>query len=337
MSINKHVLLTGAGFTANFGTPLAADVHNLICNHQDVRSDMALKAYAETEPDYEQLFNTVLNGSFDPAQKAAIQKAIYSAYQNIDRILQQHGCPSSSGLSVINVQNLIACFRGSNGSTGVCFTLNQDLFLERHQYNQVLPVLPGITAGTDWFKANSVEADMMTFPVRLPNASTVNRLRPISEMSAPLAYVKLHGSCNWESAVRANQMVIGTDKTGQIAAEPLLAWYFEQFRHVLSQENVKLLCIGYGFRDDHVNAVIADAIENAALSLFVLAPTARANFTAYLSNINRGATLIGGLQGYFAHGLLEICPHNYGYATPQWQYLCDSYFDGNFKSVMGTL
>jgi len=46
--------------------------------------------------------------------------------------------------------------------------------------------------------------------------------------------IKLHGSFNWRSDDGQNLMVVGTDKTAKIAAMPLLTWYAEIFKQVLS-------------------------------------------------------------------------------------------------------
>ncbi len=335
MPYSKTMLLTGAGFTANFGTPVASQVHNLICNHTQVVADPALKALAETQPDYEQLYNTVVNGAYSPQNKTAIQTAVSSAYGQIDATLRRLHTPTASGLSVLRVQELIGCFCVRNGQTGVCFTLNQDLYLERHQYNRGRPTLPGIRVPIEWFQPYSADAAATAFQAALPTAAQVSTFPAIDTRPTDLAYVKLHGSCNWTSAVRPQQMVIGTDKTGQIAAEPLLAWYFSQFRNALHAGDVRLLCIGYGFRDAHVNEVIADAMQSAGLRLFVMNPKPRAEFTTSLNSLSRGPELVRGLQGYFSHGLLQICPHDSGYRTSEWEYLCDLYFDGRFKDVMG--
>lgn len=336
MPFAKCMLLTGAGFTANFGTPLAAQVHNLICNHPRILADPILKSYAESQPDFEQLYNAVVNGPYTPDQRSAMQTAVSAAYSQIDSILRRLKSPTSSGLSVQRVQEFIGCFRGHQGQTGAYFTLNQDLYLERHQYNRGRPVLPGIRTPIEWFQAYSADSDANSFRATLPNDAEVRALQPINARPIELAYVKLHGSSNWQSAVRPQQMVIGTDKTGQIAAEPLLSWYLEQFRAALHDGQVRLLCVGYGFRDEHVNNIIADAIEHADLRLYVMSPQPRNEFTARVASVARGATIIRGLQSYFDHGLLQICPHDSGFRTPQWDYLCDHYFDGRFRDVMGS-
>ena len=52
-------------------------------------------------------------------------------------------------------------------------------------------------------------------------------------------------------------------------AQPLLSWYADIFEQVVSAGDVRLMIAGYGFGDAHINAVIAQAIENHALSVFI--------------------------------------------------------------------
>jgi hypothetical protein len=82
--------------------------------------------------------------------------------------------------------------------------------------------------------------------------------------------VKLHGPLNWQTASPQSAMVVGTAKTKQIAASPLLAWYLDVFKSVLPTGDVRLLAIGYGFGDEHVNAAIADATKSDDYSVLAL-------------------------------------------------------------------
>jgi hypothetical protein len=64
-------------------------------------------------------------------------------------------------------------------------------------------------------------------------------------------------------------LVVGTDKTKQIADFPLLSWYSDIFKAVLFAGDVRLVIVGYGFGDEHINAVIAEAVEKHGLKVFV--------------------------------------------------------------------
>ena len=82
---------------------------------------------------------------------------------------------------------------------------------------------------------------------------------PLNVASRRLHYIKLHGSFNWMSSDGKRIMVIGHKKESQIANEPLLKHYFEQFEGELSREGVQLLLVGYSFRDEHINKIISQS------------------------------------------------------------------------------
>ena len=73
-------------------------------------------------------------------------------------------------------------------------------------------------------------------------------------------------------------MVIGGNKPAQIHREKLLQWYFDLFQEVLSCPNRRLLVIGYGFRDLHINAVIAQSIQQHGLKLYIISPQSPEGF-----------------------------------------------------------
>src|SRR5439155_1498118 len=161
-------------------------------------------------------------------------------------------------------------FRRDEGvDTGFLFTLNQDLFFERHLYNAGTapsPALPGVrsTGQQEWFTSltKAYSADYVMRPV---DDGTLDQERLTGQTNV----VKLHGSFNWRSADGANVMVVGTDKTRQIADFPLLTWYRALFKRVLGAGGMRLMIVGYGFGDEHINDVIANAVTNHGLRVFI--------------------------------------------------------------------
>lgn len=53
---------------------------------------------------------------------------------------------------------------------------------------------------------------------------------------------------------------------------PVLQWYQNLLTEYLSRGDSRLMVIGYGFRDDHINEIISDAVTNHNLKLFVMSP-----------------------------------------------------------------
>jgi SIR2-like domain len=66
--------------------------------------------------------------------------------------------------------------------------------------------------------------------------------------------------------------IMGGNKAREIDYVPMLAWYQQVFRDALCQGDTRLMVIGYGFRDEHINRVIIDAVDNHGLKLFIVSP-----------------------------------------------------------------
>lgn len=112
--------------------------------------------------------------------------------------------------------------------------------------------------------------------------------------------IKLHGSYNWKSSDDSDAMVIGSGKTEQMKKEPLLCYYFELFKAVLTQNKRRLLIIGYGFGDMHINSVTSKAIIENELEIYILSPEAPDKFKEKLDKISEDARNIwNGISGYF--------------------------------------
>src|SRR5690606_5974353 len=82
---------------------------------------------------------------------------------------------------------------------------------------------------------------------------------------------KLHGSSNWRNADGKQPLVMGGAKPNEISRNPILRWYADQFDAWLCEPGARLMVIGYGFRDQHINAAIKKAID-LGLRMFIIAP-----------------------------------------------------------------
>ena len=85
----------------------------------------------------------------------------------------------------------------------------------------------------------------------------------------PLPLADLRQIEKYKVPYGANVMVVGTEKTTKIASLPLLSRYADIFREVISAGDVRLMIAGYGFADEHINAMVAEAIESHGLSVFI--------------------------------------------------------------------
>jgi hypothetical protein len=153
------------------------------------------------------------------------------------------------------------------------FTLNQDVLLEQHYTNENIALigkrkwagseLPGMkrTPPQDAFHSTSWARSSWS-PLVEDEFKTDPNFQPI---------YKLHGSSNWVHADGKPMLIMGGAKVREIGQTPILSWYAKVFEERLAEKSSRLMSIGYGFRDEHINATIARAIEGG-LKLFIIAP-----------------------------------------------------------------
>jgi hypothetical protein len=155
------------------------------------------------------------------------------------------------------------------------FTLNQDLLLERCYRGGRDGGLVNIE---DW----RTERDW-TFPgmrpLLIPGAapyfpSATGPWVPAAEFEVRAGVqpiFKLHGSSNWSTTDGHSVMILGGGKASAIERLPILARYAVWFKEALSGADVRLMVIGYGFRDEHINEILQVAMA-AGLRTFVIDP-----------------------------------------------------------------
>jgi hypothetical protein len=330
MQIDSHerILLTGAGFTKNFGGPLAKELWGIIYSSPKLDNAPDVRDLLRRDFDFESVYNQVLRGArlpFDdvpewPVQQQALRTAVVEAYAFIDDKIRAFSNlkDAPNALDIYGLQRFISKFAGTEEKPGFFFTLNQDLFLERHHYNGSCPTLLGIPDQSTWFKSNS-ELSLPAERCVLPETA-----EGIGVGSSDFYYIKLHGSSNWYSADQET-MVIGRAKEDQIAAQPLLALYYEIFQAVLTGERRRLLCLGYSFSDRHINQAIEAGVK-AGLRLYVLSPEAPDALAARLIEQGEsGEILWRGLAGYFQADLKTLFPVDQS-STADWKMLSDRFF-----------
>jgi len=312
----KTVLLTGAGFTKPFGGFLADEMWAVILNQPEIRQYPDLRKRMLKELNYETLYDEVLasdNYTTGGKEKPAFRKAIRNAYQRMHQNICQDDVRHRNSASGA-CRSFVARFAGSGGERGFFFTLNHDLFMERFYLNKKVESqvrIPGLRPRPKWFNGHLGSRLEQDDYVRLPPREMVEqeKERFWVRSSEHFVFIKLHGSYGWVTRRDGTDcMAIGHAKTEIIKHEPLLQWYLSLFEEVLRSRERNLVVIGYGFRDEHINNVIADAVRNQGLRLHVVSPIPPRDFREMLSPVHdpglqlgrpRGNDLWNGLVGYY--------------------------------------
>lgn len=311
--ISSSILLTGAGFTHNFGAPLAEGMWSLIFNHPSVSSEKRVQLLLRNKFDFEDVYQEVVkSGNYSKEEISVISDAVMSAYEAIDGNVINWTYDESSPypVNIYQLTELLDLFSDNGRKLGFLFTLNQDLFIERHYHSEYLTVVPGIPTHnrSDWFTHRfNQPIDRHNYSI-LPGPGEAESNAYKDLLDYKCCYVKLHGSFGWRSHDGALKIVIGRGKEESISEEPLLKWNFSLFETVLRMHERRLLVVGYSFRDKHVNNIIASALRECGLRLFIIDPRRPKDFRDSAKQQERGEEIWNGVEGYFPYSLLQLYP-----------------------------
>lgn len=280
MRFAKNILPTGAGFTKTFGRFLGSETWAVIFNQPEVRHDDKLRSLLLVKGfNYEWILEEVLSSPrYNEVQRMAFNEAMKRAYEDMDSAIYERKIQNVSGRSCCH--SFISRFAAVRDGRPFCFTLNQDLFIERFfSTNTFRITLPGLFSPT-WFK-DRIGATIA--PEEHVTLSTETQMAALKDefwykKYTNFMYVKLHGSYRWKAHDGAMAMVVGQGKQGRIDKEPLLRWYLSWFKESVNEGDKNLVVIGYGFADEHINNIIADAVHDHGLRLFINSPQLPADF-----------------------------------------------------------
>jgi hypothetical protein len=271
----RHLLLTGAGFSRNWGGWLAYEVFEYLLGCDEISNSPQLRqllwqhqqqngfesALAEVQRNY--IFDHV-NHLNDLRR---LQLAINGMFGHMNRNFFEEQRFEWTQDREMTVTHFLARF-------DALFTLNQDLLLEHH-YN---PENDGPPGRARWLGLQL--PGMVAGPAQMPPAArglaqwmwVAGDQGNFQVQAGMQPLFKLHGSTSWSDRINESVMILGDNKARDIGMFPILNWYFERFEEYLCQPDTRLMVIGYGFRDAHVNEVIIRGVRDHGLKLYVIDP-----------------------------------------------------------------
>lgn len=263
------LLLTGAGFTRNWGGWLAKEIEGDLLGR--LRSDPYLRQRVQESNGFESVLEALQNeaaggDSQEKRRYAHLQKVVAASFHAMNVALAKRIGFNFSNDRKYSVNAFLARF-------DAIYTLNQDLLLELH-YDPSLEetrqprwngrYFPGIAGSAAW---SGFKTDMVDRKRKVLEATSA------TPGSQPI--YKLHGSTDWEDE-SGDLFVVGGAKESFIQRKPLLMNYFADFACRLRQPGARLMTIGYGFADPHVNLELVDAgRDNPSLEVFFVHPDGR--------------------------------------------------------------
>ncbi len=324
----KTILLTGAGFTKTFGGFLAKEMFSAIQGQDEIRRDQDLRELMLSgDLNYETIYDELVKSfGLKHEQTVAFTNALQKAYQKMHEIICWENTDHRAWCAGA-CQHFIRrfCLAHDPKKRTFFFTLNQDLFVERFYSNDPVEIsirIPPLSMGK-WFNFQLGRELKKDDIAKLPDQAEVDRYKEKfwSKGTGQFMYIKLHGSYGWRSQDGSDVIVTGHSKTEILNREPLLTWYLCLFKKALNYPERKLVVIGYGFGDKHINDTIADAMRDKGLRLHVVSPMEQLQFKNMLDPNHsmgeigkpRGKELWKGLSGYTPYKVTEL----YDKRTPQ--------------------
>jgi hypothetical protein len=296
----NFIVLLGAGFSRNWGGMLSTDVFDYLLpavqDHGDLRNILWKHrkqggfeaALAEVQQTYAHGPSPHHKAQLDILQDAigrmfAIMDSAFASMPTME--FQQH------------IEYLLRTFLVRFDAI---FSLNQDLLIERHYLND--NVMLGSSGRWNGYQIPGIQRPPRGFTdigteKWTPRASSEFR---IEERLQP--FIKVHGSSNWINAQGGQLMVMGGGKAALIGQHPILEWNLATLREYLLRPNTRLMAIGYGFADDHINNLIGEGVDRGTLKIYIVD-------TVGLDSLdkNRAATIYAP-DAYFA----RLQPHIIG-------------------------
>lgn len=285
-----RTLLLGAGFSNNFGLPLAKDVLLEMFNiakSENLKLEI-LEMLAENDYDFEEYYSKkTFNMGNDEAIK--ITDILLNVYKSMDEtVLRSFSNEQFNYLKVISFINKFSAYQSG---IGYVFTLNQDLLVERlfsdylkqrnfyvpngwggESQGDLLPYYGPIDSPFHKYHKNdnrdknesvdlsNVTQDMIDVWVGKYGDTYEKKTRKTP------CLVKLHGTYYWHKNDRKEMLWgIGKNKLEQIKNEPLLNLQYQKFKQVLVDKSIDMIyIIGYSFNDSHINEILYQSCINGA-------------------------------------------------------------------------
>lgn len=268
----RHILLLGAGFSYNWGGWLASEAFEYLLG-SPVLIDADRDLLWQHKKDGFEAALAVLQKQGGGSPGTALHRmesAIRLMFEDMNR---GFGAPGFAMNFIAETgRNSVLEFLAKFDAI---FTLNQDLLLEIGY----LPQLPqSVNHRWSGFELPGMEP-VVTEAVQPHSNRWVGTWRPKNDLKSiapsngntqPL--YKLHGSSNWVTDPGENLLVMGGDKTENINGTKILKMYLDEFKRLLIQHRTRLMIVGYGFRDHHINKILNKSAAAGTIRSFIIDP-----------------------------------------------------------------
>jgi hypothetical protein len=275
--MTSHILLTGAGFSHNWGGYLASEAFEYLLTVTEDDDDLRKILWEDKAKGFGFEYTlSRLQEAFAQEYTPQGEQDLRNLTAAVRRMFGDMALAFSQTSFDDSSDQRFGVIRFLTRFDAI-FTLNQDTLLEEHYLRNV---------GQDDFALNSYQGprniaanrpglvpalDTLTFGSLASHIALYKADQTFSCTPHVQPYFKLHGSIDIKHGPRDMMLVLGGNKESDIAQHPLLEWYHDEFRWRLRSRDARLMIIGYSFADAHINKIIFDAIETG-LKIFLVGP-----------------------------------------------------------------
>ncbi len=309
---DRRLILTGAGFSQPWGGYLTDELWSVIVSDSRIRGRPKVDRLLHRTFNFEEALGQVevtKRASYSNDDREVLRQVVLDGFRAQEKRMRG----ILDGHLVITALATLAKDLATNNATKCIFTLNQDLLAERLMRTMKRPqvVVPGVNHEDWWFDSNGPAGSGVGTKVQVRDFDP----HDIESTKGQLCYVKLHGSMNWQRP-RGDVVVLGGAKAEFIKRFTILRLNSAIFREALNQGAARLLVIGYGFRDRHINAMIASAVDHG-LRLWIVDPRPPGATLAALSS-NRTWDAVAGYSSEPWIGLFDDASVERGMLATFW-------------------
>jgi hypothetical protein len=268
----QHYLLLGAGFSHNWGGWLASEVFEYLLGDEEVIANDNLRTLLWSHHErggFEGALDELRrSGGTTSSGYLALHKAVRRMFDTMNSSYPLNSLEFRATMANdIPVRDFLHRFHA-------IFTLNQDLLLERCYRGSRDGYVDqhDLRTERDWYFPGMKLVPKLDNQISFPTA--VGIWMPSGKLALETdgqPIYKLHGSSNWRSSNSEDMMIVGGGKAESIEREPVLTWYSQMFADLLGEPGARLMIIGYGFRDEHINECLVRSIKRG-LQIFVIDP-----------------------------------------------------------------
>jgi hypothetical protein len=262
----RNILLTGAGFSRNWGGWLANEAFEYLLGCPEVDAPLRDKLWLSKNS----------GGGFEDALAALQSPQNAEEQRQLDNLTAALiGMFNAMGQGFMYKtfepqQDINRMVRTFLMNFDAIFTLNQDTLLEQHYFDDNI-MLGSAGKWYGWeLPGMPFQGQVQTFPAIQQSIAVRSPAQTYSTTPRFQPYYKLHGSANWVDD-KGRILIMGGNKVTNMDRYPILVRYKAEFERQLLQPDAKLMVIGYSFGDKHINDAIEAGICNG-LKLFIIDP-----------------------------------------------------------------